>query len=209
MRDKYVLFGEGPDDSNMLYHLLTRHGLSEPLTIKSGGGIEKLLATLPTELRLNSELERVGLVIDADTDLDARWMALQNVLQKTGTVDLPKTPEREGTIVSLDLPDRTLRVGVWIMPDNTLPGMLEDFISFLVPATDTLWPRAADCIAQIPADERLFPPQHQSKAHLHTWLAWQKEPGKPMGQAITKRFLDPDAPYAQTLIAWLRRLFDL
>lgn len=209
MSDKYVIFSEGPDDSNLLYHLLTRHELSEQISIKSGGGIEKLLATLPTELRLNSELERVGLVVDADTDLDARWMALQNVLQKVGEVDLPKTPAPEGTIVSIDQPDRTLIVGVWIMPDNTLPGMLEDFISFLVPATDTLWRRAADCIAQIPAAERLFSPQHQSKVHLHTWLAWQKEPGKPMGQAITKRFLDPDAPHAQTLIDWLRRLFDL
>ena len=47
------------------------------------------------------------------------------------------------------------------------------------------------------------------KAHVHTWLAWQKEPGKPMGQAITKRYLDANAPHAQQLIVWIRKLFGL
>jgi hypothetical protein len=30
-----------------------------------------------------------------------------------------------------------------------------------------------------------------------------------MGQAITKRYLDADAPHAQKLVAWLRNLFVL
>ncbi|MGH2495980.1 MAG: DUF3226 domain-containing protein [Ktedonobacteraceae bacterium] len=50
---------------------------------------------------------------------------------------------------------------------------------------------------------------HESKARIHTWLAWQKEPGKPMGQAITARYLDADALHARQLIAWIRKLFDL
>jgi len=96
------------------------------------------------------------------------------------------------------------------MPDNTLSsGMLEHFIGFLVPAGDPLWYRAEDCIEHIPPETRRFPPQHQIKAHVHTWLAWQIEPGAPLGQAITKRYLDADAPHARQLIAWLRRLFEL
>lgn len=47
------------------------------------------------------------------------------------------------------------------------------------------------------------------KAMIHTWLAWQREPGRPMGLAITKRFLDPEAPSAMEFVAWVRRLFDL
>lgn len=47
------------------------------------------------------------------------------------------------------------------------------------------------------------------KANIHTWLSWQEEPGKPMGQAITKRYLDTSAPHAQQLIDWMRRLFAL
>jgi hypothetical protein len=95
------------------------------------------------------------------------------------------------------------------MPDNTLPGMLENFIQFLVPPDNALWPRAEECVAQIPEPERRFPPEHQIKAHVHTWLAWQEEPGTPLGLAITKRYLDADVPHAHQLMDWIRRLFDL
>jgi hypothetical protein len=37
----------------------------------------------------------------------------------------------------------------------------------------------------------------------------QEEPEKPMGQAITARYLDADAPHVQELIAWIRKLFEL
>ena len=95
------------------------------------------------------------------------------------------------------------------MPNNQFPGMLEDFIQFLVPAGDPLWARAADCLERIPEQDQRFPKEHQGKAHIHTWLAWQEEPGTPLGLAITKRYLDADAPHAQQLMGWIRRLFDL
>ncbi|GAC1468243.1 MAG: hypothetical protein PVS3B1_23760 [Ktedonobacteraceae bacterium] len=44
---------------------------------------------------------------------------------------------------------------------------------------------------------------------LHTWLAWQEEPGTPMGQAITKRYVDASSPHALPLISWFRRVFGL
>ena len=58
-----------------------------------------------------------------------------------------------------------------------------------------------------PAGEQRFSDAAKPKAVIHTWLAWQKEPGKPMGTAITARFLDPDAPQVDTLIQWLQRLY--
>ncbi len=42
---------------------------------------------------------------------------------------------------------------------------------------------------------------------MRTWLAWQEEPGKPFGTAITARYLDADAPPAKALVDWMRRLF--
>jgi hypothetical protein len=94
------------------------------------------------------------------------------------------------------------------MPDNTVPGMLEDFCRLLIPTNDPLWIRALRAVQAIPESERLFSVQHAAKANIHTWLAWQEEPGKPIGQAITKKYLDADAPHALRLIAWLRSLFD-
>jgi hypothetical protein len=102
-----------------------------------------------------------------------------------------------------DLP----RVGVWDMPDNTLPGMLEDYLCFLVPAGDALFERAGRCVAEIPIDERRFAEAHLTKALIHTWLAWQDDPGTPLGQAITKRYFESEGPRVQGLLAWLTRLF--
>jgi hypothetical protein len=95
------------------------------------------------------------------------------------------------------------------MPDNQLPGMIEHFVEFLVPDGDPLWVQAAQCVAAIPATERRFAENHTIKAHVHTYLAWQSDPGTPLGLAITKRYLDANLPHAHRLIAWLRRLFQL
>ena len=94
------------------------------------------------------------------------------------------------------------------MPDNILPGDLERFVSFLVPANDTLWSRAKTTISDIPDQDRRFGSK-KSKAEIHTWLAWQQEPGRPLGVAIRARYLDPDAPKAQQFVKWLRELFEL
>ena len=102
---------------------------------------------------------------------------------------LPDDPSPDGTIGSLQREDgSTLVVGIWIMPNNQLPGTLEDFIKFLVPADKTsLWDRAEHSVDDIPPDERLFRPIDQQKAYLATWLAWQKRPCIPLGAAINHR----------------------
>jgi hypothetical protein len=208
MADEYLLLVEGKDDRHVFYALLGHHQVPQSFEIKDKDGIDNLLETLPTELK-RSDLERLGIVVDANTNLDARWTALRNILLRAGGRDIPAHPDPDGTVVAVEQPDRILTVGVWIMPDNTLPGMLENFIQFLVPPDDALWPRAEECVAQIPEPERRFPPERQIKAHVHTWLAWQEEPGTPLGLAITKRYLDADAPHAHQLMDWIRRLFDL
>jgi hypothetical protein len=62
-------------------------------------------------------------------------------------------------------------------------------------------------VDEIPVEERRFAAVHSVKALIHTWLAWQDDPGTPLGQAITKRYFDADAPHVDQLLAWLTRLF--
>jgi hypothetical protein len=52
-------------------------------------------------------------------------------------------------------------------------------------------------------------PKHCSKAFIHTWLAWQKDPGLPMGRAITAKALSADSAIAVSFVNWLNRLFNL
>ena len=208
MADENLLLVEGRDDEHVFYHLLEHYQIPERFQVKNKGGIENLLGTLSTELK-RSNLERLGIVVDANSSIQARWQALQNIFIKSGGVDVPTAPDLGGAIFSVELPDRSLVVGVWIMPNNELSGMLESFVRFLVPADDSLWDRAADCLTRIPEQERRFPAAHQIKAHVHTWLAWQEEPGTPLGLAIKKRYLDADAPHARQLMDWVCRLFSI
>ena len=49
---------------------------------------------------------------------------------------------------------------------------------------------------------------HKSKARIHTWLAWQENPGTPMGLAITKKYLSTDPVICEDFIKWMNKLFN-
>ena len=99
------------------------------------------------------------------------------------------------------------RTGIWIMPDNRAKGILEDFLRFLIPQCSKLYQHVEDSLEKIPKEERFFKPVSLPKAKIHTWLAWQEDPGKPLGTAITARFLDPNVPEVDTLVSWLKDLY--
>ena len=205
MANKYLLLVEGKDDEHVFYSLLEHHQVPDRFAIINKEGIDNLLKTLPTELK-RSDLERLGIVVDANAGIEARWTALRNILLRAGNADVPATPDPTGTVVALDQQYRTLMVGVWLMPDNRIPGMLENFVAFLIPSGNPLWGYAEDCVKQIPEQHRRFPATHQPKARIHTWLAWQEEPGTPMGLAITRRYLDAEASHARQLMHWIHKL---
>ena len=206
MAEQNKLLVEGKDDLYVVCSLLEYYQVPEVFKIKSKDGIENLLETLDVELE-ESGLVRMGILVDADQNLAVCWQSLRDRLHRFGYTVVPQDPDPLGTvIVQNDLPV----AGIWVMPDNHLPGMLEDFIGFLVPdGGRSLWERAGRAVDGIPPEEKQFPPERRSKAHIHTWLAWQEEPGKPMGQAITARYLDPDVAEARAFIAWIHRLFEI
>jgi len=211
MADEEVLLVEGKDDDAVI-KAIARHGASGlAFNVKHGelarstGGIEWVLQTLPTTLR-QTDLKRLGVIVDADVDLGSRWMSITRILRAGGYSSIPDKPEPGGTIIQ---PTASLRptVGIWLMPDNRLPGMLEDFTAMLVPPGDPLFGYARGCVRGLPPEHVKFPQSHLPKAEIHTWLAWQEEPGKPLGLAITARFLDASLAPAQAFRQWLVRLF--
>jgi hypothetical protein len=203
---KHPIVTEGKNDAYVFYHLFAHHSVPEGVVdFRAYDGIERLLEALPNQLR-ESELERIGIVVDANSKLEDRWRAVCHRLALAGYKNVPSLPVAEGTIIEESL---LPIAGIWLMPNNQLPGMLEDFVGFLVPQGDPLWNRAGECLNGIPAEHRRFYDVNRSKAHIHTWLAWQDEPGTPLGSAITKRYLDADAAHAKLLMDWVRRLFNL
>jgi hypothetical protein len=197
-----VLVVEGADDRHVLLALLAAHAVPEVFRIDVAHGAEHLLDTLPTRLK-ESDLERLAVILDADEAVERRWEQLRRILLRAGGSSVPEAPSVGGTVLELD---GGLTVGVWLMPDNRLPGMLEHFVLFLTPRDDVLLPLVEQFLDTVPEHPRRFRPHHRAKALIHAWLALQNEPGKPMGLAITSRHLDAGQEVAGPLVDWLRRV---
>jgi hypothetical protein len=202
----HVLLVEGPVDREVVYHLCNHHRLDNRgrFETEAREGYEEVRDNVSIRLRTPT-IRTLGIVVDADEDLARRWNDLRAVLARGGYTSLPDTPDEHGTIIPAEgtLP----RIGIWLMPDNKLLGMLEDFLHRLVREGDSLIARAHTAVDGIPTNERLFKDTYRSKAILHTWLAWQEEPGTPLGLSVTRRYLDGDHDLARSFIGWLDRLF--
>lgn len=194
------LLVEGKDDEIVLKKLIDHHfskDISTKISIQNFGGIDDLLTSIPVQLKA-SDIKSLGIVVDADTSLEARWQSIKDRLLHAGYSNVPNAPHSSGTILFGDmLPN----VGIWVMPNNRLQGSLEDFVSFLVPQDDDLWLYAIECLSKITVKD-------YSKSLIHTWLAWQDQPGKPFGQAITMKYLDPDADYSVCLSRWIKTMLE-
>lgn len=198
-----VLLVEGSDDKHVMLALLQAHRVPEEFKIKDMGGVDPLLESLAVRLKARSE-ERLGVLLDADEDLEARWLSIRNLVHRHFPAALPERPGAEGTVVDLD---EAFRFGAWIMPDNTLPGILEDFVRFLVPDGDALMAHTSDFVDGLPAGLCRFPATRRPKALIHSWLALQEQPGRPIGLAVTCKYLDAKAQVVQPLLDWIRALF--
>ena len=206
MATKRILLVEGNDDEHVFKAIFGQNNLAHLDEIKEHGGYSNLIEALPLRL-VESDVLVLGVVCDADTDPTNRWESIRNRLEKAGYVNVPKNLDVNGLVITP--PENSLlpRFGIWIMPDNQIPGILEKFLELLVPTGDKLFAYTEHCIKNIPEDAKLFRDVDIPKAKIHTWLAWQKEPGKPLGQSITKRVLRAESPSCQKVVNWIQRLY--
>jgi hypothetical protein len=203
MKDVQKLLVEGVDDLHVVSALMQHHKFPDSFKIEEKGGISEVFKILPVQLK-GSNIRTVGVLIDADENAVDRWNTISTILNGVGYRDIPATPPAEGLVLkNRGLPN----FGVWIMPDNSLPGMLEDFVSYLVPEKDDLWQIAQRAIEAIPDENKKFKNRHLCKAHIHTWLAWQKDPGTPLGLSITKKYLDAESDSCKPFLTWISNLF--
>jgi hypothetical protein len=154
------------------------------------------------------ELEIFGIILDADSDAEARWL---KVTELFGAY-VPKFPKEvvvEG-FISEPTPEG-IRFGAWIMPDNRSRGMLETFLHFLVRNEHVqLWQHACDATDKASSNHSApYKSVHVDKARIHTYLAWQDEPGCQLHEAVNYAILDPLSPYCQPFVTWFKTLFDL
>jgi len=198
-----VVLTEGKNDCHVILALCRRHDIPETFGFYACGSDDKVLKRLSALIAGSEPVNTIGVILDSDNpNLKARWRSLKQRLLKEG-YRLPERPKSNGTIVSIS---GKPTVGIWLMPDNNMDGMLEDFCLDLV--DENLIAFSSECVRE--AERRqmaTFIDSHRFKAVIHTFLAWQNEPGMPLGQAITARALDGDKPLAKEFSAFLKRLF--
>ncbi len=204
------LLVEGKNDRHVVWALCEQHQVPETFSVEipreDNGGVETLLKSIPVRLKI-SGLRALGVILDADQNLASRWDAVCERFRQAGYSNLPPNPEPNGSIIEVD---QMPRIGIWLMPNNHLPGMLENFVSHFIPDDDLLATKAEVVLHEIESENlNKYSLSHHQKAFIHTWLAWQETPGQPMGQAITAQVLSHDQPLAQAFIKWLNLLFNL
>ena len=198
------LLVEGNDDKHVIWALCQKFNLVQNFDVFDFNGINNLYEQIPVRFK-QSEITTIGIIVDADSDLKGRWASLRNLLTAQGFT-IPEELPGNGLILSNEA---NKRIGVWIMPNNNLNGMIEDFITFLVPNDDKLLPIVNSTLKEI-EDKKLnkYSLTHKSKATIHSWLSWQEDPGTPMGLGITKKYLTTDEETCLLLTNWLTLLFN-
>ena len=201
---------EGATDRLVIPYLMEKNGVpwptsKVPVFIEELGGVDEILRPGRLDLELAaSELEALGVVVDADGDAAARWDQLRT---RCGLEfpDLPNQIPADGLkVVHADGP----RFGVWIMPNNRFKGMLEDLLVRLVPDdSGDLYEIARNCVATARSNNAPFRDAHERKAEVYTWLAWQDPPGLRLHEAVERRVLDPTRAESQPFVNWFRNLF--
>ena len=193
-----LLIVEGSDDERVVHRLCERMGVDRNFCIDDKQGLDRLLRSISTELKVAGRLA-LGIMVDANDNPASRWQAIAGRIGAAGII-VPECLDPGGTTI-----ESTPRVGIWLMPDNQSGGEIEDFLARLIPANDPQWLRAK-YINDIPSDERKFSLNRATRAELYAWLATRKAP-RLMGQAVQAGDLDTDHPIAEAFAAWLTRTF--
>ena len=201
-----VLLTEGKNDCCVIAALCEFHKLPDFCTLDGCGSDEKALKKLSALIAIFDSDQRkdvIGIVLDADNpNMQSKWASVRDRLLKFG-YDVPEAPLPNGTIIEMD---NKPKVGVWLMPNNIADGMLEDFCSSLISAEALDF--AKTCIEKAKDQGyTTFKNVHTSKSVVHTFLAWQNEPGMPLGQSIKAKALDAEKPTAIIFVEFLKRLF--
>ena len=190
---------EGQDDEEVVRSLCERHRQVPSFAILDKEGYPNLRDSILPEIKAPGR-SAVGILVDANDDLSARWQSVRDRLGEAGH-SAPSSPNSAGTIIR-----GSPRIGVWLMPNNEDEGEIEDFVAEMVPNLDPVWPLSQGYIQRIPVGQRKFKEKKTSRAEIHAWLAAREDPRR-MGLAIKAKDLDVGGALCQLFVDWLRKLF--
>lgn len=203
-----VLVVEGQTDQHFVLHLckLAEPELGEKFSYHDSKGFQGLLATIRGFVN-QQDLSALGFMVDSDDDPLRQWQDIvSRITAANSEIQTPSAPDANGTIIPADPDIGSPRIGIWLMPDNSSAGEIENFVTQMIPENDRVWPLSQAYINGIPVQDRKFEDGKITKSQVHAWLATRKYPGL-MGLAVREGDLAIHGPLTQRFVAWLARLF--
>lgn len=197
----HVLVVEGSDEQYFFNAWMANLNHADNIDICRRRGSSAAISAFRSALKV-ADRKAVGLIVDADLDLIARWSDIAIELSKQYK-NIPAAPDARGTILSRE---GGPNAGIWIMPDNRRAGEFEHFLTGAIRLNDPHWPLAQRYIADATSVVKLFDDEKMVKAEFRAWLAVRKNPGL-LGEAVEAGDLDLTGEHIINLIDWLRRLF--
>ena len=203
------LIVEGESDRQVVLRLLLEGDFgfrTDEILVEPAHGYVNMVKTIRDRLSepqfySNQARAAVGIVVDADNDINTIWNQITAELLRAGVdVSGHSRPTPDGSVFMRPKPH--LKVGVWVMPDNKGSGELEDFLVSMVPCNDTDWHLARKYVNN---SEHKFG-KKDTRAEVLSWIATRMYPGR-FDEAIKNGDLCTDGELCQRFIAWLNRLF--
>lgn len=194
------LIVEGTTDLFAIAELRNSSGINDNFDIVVLGTVTNLETEVSVRLK-SSELNTLGIIVDADENINKIWEEIKKIFRQKSII-LPESIPVNGLIINED----SIRIGVWIMPDNNLNGTLEDFIKCLIPDEDLLIDNHIENIEN--KSLQRYNSNNQTKAKIHSWLALQESPGTPIGRAINYKYFKINNPECDAFMDWLKKLFN-
>lgn len=201
-----VILTEGVTDCHVMLAICKKYELKKNFGFYSCDSDNQCLTRLKLLLYGSDCPDKLAIVIDADNpNLQSRWESIKEII-KPYIKQIPDLPDPKGSILHLDQ-EINVRLGIWLMPNNTINGMLEDFCIGIAPEQSIKLAEEYidNCIEQSVAE---FISNHRSKAILYSFLAVQSDPGTQIGLSITKNSLKNDHPSVKLFADWMKKVFD-
>jgi len=208
------------NDAIVLANILMKRGLNPPKGysnpskftnkfVKQAGSISQVELTLENALN-QPDLTNIGIIVDADqVGAVARKEALIEKIAIILNQPIPAELTFDAYGCLWQVAD-TLKVGVWVMPNNQENGYLEHFLLELIDGENATFQFAQTKLEELMQEEFCeFTEIKKQKALLHTYLAWQKNPGLPMGTAVQANYLNARYSQADNFENWFKQVFEL
>jgi len=199
-----LLLHEGAADLKVLGALMRRGGIAgyQPFGMGGQSNLRALLKGLVLAPHFRSPVPVFGhpvrglaIILDAETDAEATFQKVRAALTSAG---LP-APDRAGEIAR-----GPLKVGVFIVPDNRSPGMIETLCLESV-RDDSAWP-CLDVFFSCVRERGGVLPENLDKARAQAFLATRKDPALPVGLAADEGYWRFEHQAFQELTTFLRSI---